>query len=249
MLQHSFIHIQGVGPVTEERLWHDGILTWDDFMSAGRTLLGPGRDILARRELEASQAHRDDARYFAARLPSQETWRLFETFAARTAYLDIETSGGLGGTDEITVIGLYDGHAYRAFVSGHDLHDFEVAIADYAVVVTFNGTCFDLPFIRRQLRHVSLPAAHIDLRFLLRRLGFKGGLKRIETDLEIRRDTAVEGLSGYDAVLLWRAHQWGDPKALERLIAYNREDTVNLEILMRMAFQAMKRRLLLPHLT
>ena len=116
------------------------------------------------------------------------------------------------------------------------------------MVVTFNGAAFDLPFIRRHFRHVSLPAAHIDLRFLLRRLGLKGGLKQIECELHIRRADGVEGLNGYDAVLLWQAHQWGDPEALERLIAYNREDTVNLEILMRLAFETMKRRLLSPYL-
>ncbi len=35
-------------------------------------------------------------------------------------------------------------------------------------------------------------------------------------------------MNGYDAVLLWRRWLRGDSRALELLLQYNREDTVNL---------------------
>ena len=38
------------------------------------------------------------------------------------------------------------------------------------------------------------------------------------------------GLNGYDAVILWRRYErYHDEAALEKFIAYNRDDVVNLE--------------------
>jgi hypothetical protein len=84
----------------------------------------------------------------------------------------------------------------------------------------------------------------VDLRFLMTRLGFKGGLKRIEPHFGIRRPKAVNGMDGYMAVLLWQRHQRGDKGALDLLLSYNREDVVNLEVLMDAAFRMERERLL-----
>jgi uncharacterized protein YprB with RNaseH-like and TPR domain len=78
---------------------------------------------------------------------------------------------------------------------------------------------------------------HLDLRFLLARLGFKGGLKKIEPRFGIRRPPAVKHLDGFDAVLLWERYQRGDRTALDLLLEYNREDVANLETLMEQSFE------------
>lgn len=247
MLEHTFIHIPGIGPKTEQSLWHRGITTWEEFLEAKRPLLSPGKDKIARQVLETSIAHRQDAKFFQDLLPTREIWRIFEAFRERAAYLDIETSGGQQGIHEITIIGLYDGTEVQTFVSGKDLEAFEPAISAYDLLITFNGTTFDLPFIRRTFPGISLPPAHIDLRFLLNRLGYRGGLKKIEKNLGIERDASIDGLSGYDAVLLWNAYEWGDMEALARLIEYNRADIVNLEPLMEVAFTSMKSKLFRAH--
>jgi uncharacterized protein YprB with RNaseH-like and TPR domain len=170
-------------------------------------------------------------------------WRFFDAFKEKTVYLDIETSGGYQGIDEITVIGLFDGNEVRTFINGIDLDEFEIAIDLYDLVVTFNGTCFDLPFIRRWFPNISLPPAHIDLRFLLKKLGYKGGLKKIEMELGLVRGAEIEGMDGYEAVMLWKAYQWGDRAALDTLIEYNTADIVNLKPLMEMGYREMKNRL------
>lgn len=244
MIQNTFVHIQGIGRRTEERLWRRGILAWQDFLAQRGTVLSPGRDLFVRREIETSIAHLDDISFFNERLRMPERWRLYHDFRDRAAFVDIETTGGYGGTDEVTMIGLYDGQKTRTFVSGRDLGEFEAAVADYALLVTFNGSCFDIPIIRRNFPGITLPPAHIDLRFVLRAMGVTGGLKKVEKDLGITRGPEIEGLDGYDAVLLWRDYQWGDDRALERLIAYNRADIENLEPLMRWAYTEMKRRLM-----
>ena len=246
LLEHTFIHIQGIGSKTEQRLWAKGIRSWRDFLDHGEDIFSPARDDFVRGELEDSISHRQDVRYFCDRLPAGETWRLFDAFRSRTVYLDIETSGGYQGFDEITVIGIYDGQCVQTFTAGINLDDFEIAISRYDLVITFGGSAFDLPFIRRRFPGISLPPGHIDLRFLFKKLGYAGGLKKIEKHFGIHRDAGIEGLNGFHAIGLWQNYLLGDPKALDTLIRYNRADTVNLEALMKIGYRKMKARLLEP---
>ena len=62
------------------------------------------------------------------------------------------------------------------------------------------------------------------------------GLKRIERQWGIDRGDEIAGLTGFDAVLLWARHRHGDAAALQRLIAYNRADVVNLEVLLQRGY-------------
>ena len=244
MLEHTFIHIPGIGPKTERHLWRHGILTWKHFLSNRKTPLSPARDTFIRQNLEASVENKDNIRFFLDRLSSADLWRVFDRFKDKAVYLDIETSGLYQGVDEITVIGLYDGKTVKTFVKGINLHEFESKIAPYELIITFNGSQFDLPFIRRQFQNISLPPAHIDLRFFLRRLGYKGGLKAIEKSFGLSRASAINGMDGYEAVLLWRAYQWGDESALDRLILYNTADIVHLKPLMERGYRQIKTQLL-----
>jgi len=247
MLEHTFIHIPGIGPKTEQSLWHQGITTWHEFLGRKAPVFSPGKEKIAREVLAASVTHRRDARFFRDLLPAREMWRLFGAFREKSVYLDIETNGGQQGIHEITVIGIFDRIDVQTFVSGRNLTEFETAISEYDLLITFNGTTFDLPFIRRAFPGISLPPAHIDLRFLLNRLGYRGGLKKIEKDFGIQRSPSIDGLNGYDAVMLWNAYEWGDKNALDRLIQYNRADIVNLDPLMELAFEAMKNKLFQEH--
>jgi uncharacterized protein YprB with RNaseH-like and TPR domain len=229
------------------KLWERGIRTWHHFLKYKENIFSPSRDETVRQELEDSIEHREDIRFFGDRLSSGEMWRLFAAFKEKIAYLDIETSGGYQGIDEITVIGLYDGRSIQSFVNGINLDEFEIAISQYDLVITFNGTTFDLPLIRGCFPNISLPPAHIDLRFLLKKLGYQGGLKKIEKDLDLIRDPKINGMNGYDAVMLWKAYQWGDKSALETLTQYNTADIVNLKPLMEFGYKEMKAMALSPN--
>ena len=243
MLEQTFIHIVGIGPKTEQALWGRGIRRWQDFLDHKKPVLSPTKDRLIRRDLEDSLAHRDDIGFFNDRLPAGEKWRLFDKFKHRAAYLDIETSGYDPWNNDITVIGLYDSDRVQTFVNGKNLDAFEVAVADYDLVITFNGACFDLPFIQRSFPGISLPKGHIDLRFVLKKLGHEGGLKKIERDLGITRSDEIDGVDGFEAVRLWHRYQRGDKKALQTLISYNNADIMNLEPLMELAYERMRERI------
>ena len=244
MLKRTFIHLPGVGPRRETHFWRQGLATWEDFLAAKRVQgLSRGRLDWLKAELTGSLEHTRDAAYFADRLQAGEHWRLFQHFRPRTAYLDIETTGKVWPGLLVTVAGLYDGGKMRQFVQGDNLGEFPQALAEFDLLVTFNGTQFDLPVLKAYFPALSLPPAHVDLRFLMARLGFKGGLKRIEPRFGIRRPKAVNGMDGYMAVLLWQRYQRGDKGALDLLLSYNREDVVNLEVLMDAAFRMSREQL------
>lgn len=244
MLKRTFIHLPHIGPATELRLWRQGFHTWEDLLAA-REVAGfsPGRLAGQQRLLEQSLAHLDQPTYFSSRLAGADRWRLFDQYRLQTAYLDIETTGATWPHLTVTVIGLYDGRTFYQFVLGENLWDFLELIDRYQVLVTFNGSQFDLPVLQAFFGQ-RFPQAHIDLRFVLARLGYKGGLKKIEPRFGLHRPPDLEGLDGYDAVLLWQRAQRGDSQALDTLRRYNREDVINLETLMIEAYQRACRRTL-----
>jgi uncharacterized protein YprB with RNaseH-like and TPR domain len=183
-----------------------------------------------------------DHRFFADSLPKHEYWRAFPDFEGHIAYLDIETTGLFPGMHEITVIGVYDGKDVSTFVNGTNLDAIEHELKKYSVLITFNGARFDLPFIAQHMPQVQLDHLHIDLVYPLRRLGYRGGLKSIERQLKIERDSDVARLTGWDAVRLWNEYKRGSEKSLETLIKYNSEDIVNLKELMQFSYTELKRR-------
>ena len=237
MLESSFIHCSGIGPKTERSLWHVGILDWSTY------LLGESQSSILRSRRAAldtliadsvERLRHYDYRWFARMLPSREQWRAYPAFGDRAAYLDIETTGGPDG-GLVTVIGVYDGRNLRQYIRGVDLHQFPAEITQYATLVTYFGSGFDLPVLKREFG-MDFPQIHIDLCFLLKRLGYSGGLKSVETQLGLRRSAVTGGLSGFDAVRLWWSWRGGNAKALDILLAYNAEDVINLERLLRIAY-------------
>ncbi|MFW5486890.1 MAG: ribonuclease H-like domain-containing protein [Desulfovibrio sp.] len=240
MLEHTFIHLPGVGEKTESRLWERGFLHWDDVIGQEDPPFSRAKKGLALSALEESRKRlaQRDCDYFAQRLPAGEHWRLFPDFGDKVGYLDIETTGlGNGSGDHITTIALYDGQTVRTYVHGRNLEDFEDDIRECSLLVTFNGKCFDIPFIERQMR-IKLPVAHIDLRFVLKALGMKGGLKSCEKQFGLDRDE-LDGVDGYFAVLLWQEFEnTGNENVLETLLAYNAADVIGLEVLLHHALAA-----------
>jgi len=244
MLKRTYIHLPGVGRRTEAHFWHRGLNTWEDFLGA-RRLAGFSGERFRRLkdQLRESLDQVANARYFAQRLQAGEHWRLFRHFRSRAAYLDIETTGTFWPGLQVTVVGLYDGVEMRQFVHGHNLREFPQALAGLDLLVTFNGTQFDLPVLKSYFPDLVLPPVHVDLRFLLARLGFRGGLKKIEPSFGIKRPQEVNGMDGYMAVILWERYQRGDRSALNLLLKYNREDVINLEVLMEEGFRLYRERL------
>lgn len=231
MLSHTFIHLPGIGAKTEQKIWHSGIHSWQQWQETAPVKLPNSSRSQLSTLIEKSQRELEySPHFFSKSLPANEQWRLFSHFRETIAYVDIETTG-LGPQAEITTIALYDGKKVYCYINGQNLDAFIHDIQNYEILVTYNGKGFDVPVIERWFG-TKLHHAHIDLRFILARLGFKGGLKGCEKQMGIDRGE-LDGVDGYFAVLLWREYQHNNNEnALETLLAYNVEDTVNLELLL-----------------
>ena len=188
MLKNSFIHIQSIGAITEQRLWESGLKHWDLIDGNLPCQIAPRRKHFLLNGIEESRRHfanRNPA-YFSKQLPSNHSWRLFPAFRNFTAYLDIETTGLDRYNNEITTIALYDGQAIKIYVQGQNLDDFIKDIQKYKVIVSYNGKSFDVPFIENYF-NIRLGHAHIDLRYVLSSLGYRGGLKGCERQMGMDR--------------------------------------------------------------
>jgi len=207
MLKHTFLHIPGLGIKSEQRIWSSGIHSWDDLLRGNLKFFSLKRADTLRRSIEDSKEHlsRGNPNYFGNLLPSNQFWRFFPDFRESAAYLDIETTGLDSWGNEITTIALYDGKSVFTYVQGQNLDDFKKDVKRFKVLVTYNGRCFDVPFIESYFG-IKLNQVHIDLRYLLRSLGYTGGLKGCEKKAGIDRGN-LEGVDGYFAVLLWDDYQ------------------------------------------
>jgi len=237
MLQHTFMHIQTIGAVTEQRLWEAGLSSWDAFSNDLSIPLSGQRKYYLQKGIDASRHHlsQKNPAYFASCLPAHQSWRLFPEFRNSAVYLDIETTGLDRHYQSITTIATYDGHDIKTYVQGRNLDDFIDDIYHYKVIVTYNGKCFDIPFIE-SFFNVRLNHAQIDLRYVLHSLGFRGGLKGCERQLGLDRGD-LRDVDGFLAVLLWDEFaRTENRQTLETLLAYNVQDAVTLENLMVTAY-------------
>ena len=238
MIRRTFQHIPGVGPWREKDLWARGILQWDQFPGPGEGVgISRKTDDAARNRIDlARQAlEQRDLAELAKLLPPREHWRLFSEFADDAVYFDIETDGR--AEQKPTVVSLFDQDGLHIFIAGRNMDELPEALGRRRLWVTFNGSCFDVPVLRMHYPELATPAAHLDLRFIFRRLGFGSGLKALEDHFQLSRAPHLRGVGGWDAVLLWRAYkEHADLEALRFLVEYNLYDSFNLRTLMDLAW-------------
>lgn len=241
MLRNTYIHIPGIGSTTERRIWESGIKSWEEYLENQDAVKIPRtkrRSLPCAVEESIEQLSEGNHLFFAYRLPAGLQWRAYRHFVERTAYVDIETTGLSAGCDKITMIGVYNGKETKTYIRGINLEEAAAELSKYKQLITFNGARFDLPFIEHEFpgffNHL-----HIDLLYPLKKIGYSGGLKKIEVKLGIDRSDETEGITGFDAVRLWNRYERGNEEALDLLVKYNREDVVNLEKIIRITYPLM----------
>lgn len=228
MIRQSFIFLKGIGKRKEQGIWQQGVESWDAFLKS--EIKGISKAMKARHDqlirLAKLNLIYDNPSYFNDVMPKGEMWRLYPEFRGRAAFLDIETSGW-----DITVVGIYDGNNVKQFVRGFNLNKSNILqeIYKHKILLTFNGSSFDIPMLNRALRHeIKLP--HVDLRHACSKVGLNGGLKKIEKRLGIKRPEEVRSMLGSEAVYCWEMwRHTGKKEYLDLLLKYNAEDILNLE--------------------
>ncbi|WP_277552545.1 ribonuclease H-like domain-containing protein [Halobaculum limi] len=231
-IRNSFIPVQGVGATTERRMWENDIREWGQFRQDRAP--GVGATTASRIESfidEATERLDDrDSAFFDDAFPSGERWRLYEDFRDGACFFDIETTGLSQERDRVTTVSFHQAGETETLVRGRDLsaETLREQFRDADLLVTFNGARFDVPFLETSFG-LDIDTPHLDLMYPCRTLGLTGGLKPIEQEIGIARDGPE--LTGRDAVRLWYEYEDGDDHALEKLVSYNRDDTVNLQTL------------------
>lgn len=241
-LENSFIHAPGVGEKTERKLWKNGVKHWDDFSS--KSVLGKSKqqkveDFLqtARKNLEVG-----NTKFFASKLPNKEIWRLYRNFSEEATFFDIETTGLDQDRNRVTTVSVYRNGDSRTYIRGEDLtaENLRKEFFNSKVIVSFNGKRFDQPFLEHNF-DLDVDTPHLDLMYTCKRIGYSGGLKSIEKQLDIDRE--LEDIDGREAVRLWKKYEEeGDEEALQKLVRYNRYDTENLQQLLEVVHERLTER-------
>lgn len=229
MLIHTFQHLWGITPKKEYAFWQSGVISWKEYeksfpsqysLFSDDTSSPPDSPLYLSQKALAGE----DVDFFANNLPNHEFYRIAASFPEKTLFLDIETTGLSRHYDKITLVGWSMGKEYGAYIQGGSDEAFKQAISKAKIIVTFNGSLFDIPFIKQEFNGLNLPVCHVDLRFLAKRVGLSGGQKAIETEIGVKRPHNLENIMGEAAPVLWYKYRWGDMRALKQLIQYNHAD-------------------------
>jgi uncharacterized protein YprB with RNaseH-like and TPR domain len=234
MIKRTFLLLPGIGQIKERRLWECGVHSWEEFAER-KVLEGISARSKAVMDLELETAvecwDRGRTEYFSRIMPSGQHWRMYHRLKEETTFLDIETDG-LGPRAVITMISVHRNGRTTTLTRGMDLsaESLRRALEGTKMMVTFNGSTFDLPMIEREFPFTVPKVPHYDLRHACPKVGLRGGLKQVEVMLGYRRPQEVEYVTGEEAVYLWRLwERKGSENALNLLRRYNQEDTRNLE--------------------
>ncbi|MFA6088578.1 MAG: ribonuclease H-like domain-containing protein [Candidatus Woesearchaeota archaeon] len=235
MIKKHFSFIEGVTPSIEREIYSRN-MTWDDFLKSKVDFLSKEKYDLICSSLNVAKEKLElrDHIFFMKNLSKREHFRLFEYFYDHIGFLDIETTGLSKEGNVITTISVYDGNETKTFIRGINMDEKELKkyLSKFKMLVTFNGICFDVPFIQHHFPSAISDILHIDLRWISKRVGLSGGLKRIEKIVGVSRDGDISEVDGLMAVRLWKKYEkYGDKKALDLLVKYNRADVENLKTL------------------
>lgn len=236
MLRATFQHlVRGISAEKEAALWRKGIFTWEDFEQAHiaqQSLFQDGSADTYSPFLAAKKALKtEDAAFFSHHLGPREQFRIPLTFPHRTVFLDIETTGLSRYYDIITMVGWSYQGRYGAYIRGQDENELRSVMNDALVIVTFNGSLFDIPFLRIGYPDLRIPQVHIDLRFLSKRANLTGGQKTIEDEIGFKRPPEILDIRGEAAPVLWHRYRRGNIEALKLLVEYNLYDIEGMKFI------------------
>jgi len=112
------------------------------------------------------------------------------------------------------MIGIYNGKETKTYIKGIDLEEApaELENINSLFLSTERGLIF-LLLKASSGNHKSHPYRSA---LPFEKIGYSGGLKKIESLLGMRRSDETNGITGFDAVRLWNKYERGNSEALRR---------------------------------
>jgi uncharacterized protein YprB with RNaseH-like and TPR domain/predicted nuclease with RNAse H fold/dephospho-CoA kinase len=226
MIQNTFLHFKHISRVSELELWKNGILTWNDYAKhyPEQLSLMASAQTQPDSQISFDAFKQNNIDFFAKNIDRHEYFRLAVSFPEQVIFFDIETTGLSIYYDIITLVGWSIGNEYGVYINGDKYDALFDNITKAKIIITFNGTLFDLKFIKKNIATINVPSTHIDLRFFAKRVGLSGGQKSIEEQIGFKRKKNIEDIQGEAAPILWHKYRRGDTNALKTLIEYNHAD-------------------------
>jgi uncharacterized protein YprB with RNaseH-like and TPR domain len=228
----TFIHMKGIGPKANLKLIEAGINHWGLALDASEELplTKSKRDsFLTELDYWCQEIKHDRWTGLITALPPSDHWRVLADNLQRCSYFDIETDGLSMYEGEPTVIVCYHKGKVFTYTNGDNLDDFPKLLDQVEMLVSFNGSSFDVPYVQTYFNIPTLPCPHLDLRWICYHKGLDGGLKSIEKQMGLQRDDAVCGVDGREAIYLWQKwKRYGMEDALDRLTTYCCADVLGL---------------------
>ena len=229
MITEALQHCRGIGPVRLQALHAAGVRSWYDIVSFPDRVPEAWRDGLVsecQKCLEALAS--DDIWYFVRNLAPTDRWRILPQFLNEASFFDIETTG-LEFDCTVTVIICWHAGQLHTFVEGENLDDFLDLLEEIRLLISFNGSSFDVPKLLDCFHIPDLPCPHLDLRWPCYHRELQGGLKQVAATLGIERPRDLADVDGDLAVRLWSQWDEGrDNSAREQLIRYCAADVLLL---------------------
>ncbi len=243
MLRKTFLFLPRISAKKEQALWQQGIKDWQDFLRTEKIKgISTKTKLYYNHKLkEARQAlQENNSSWFIGKLPQKEMWRLYNYFKEEACFLDVEVDS----RGKVIVMGISNYYQTNQFVAGVNLEKniLQKELNKYKLLITFNGSAFDLPKLRKQFG-LEIKVPHLDLKPICINLSWKGGLKEIEKQLNLKRPAHLQG----NPVDLWKAfHASGDREYLELLLEYNREDIENLKAIVEKVYRQLSNKIYKP---
>jgi uncharacterized protein YprB with RNaseH-like and TPR domain len=234
LIHGCFTHVRGIGPKTAALLEESGFSSWDDCLNRIDELPFNGtrrKRFISELEQSVQAFHGEDIGYFISSFSTSEQWRILARYFKSAAFIDVETTGLSWHYCHASVIAAFHNGAIHSFRYGENLDEFLDLVENAELLVTFNGNCFDIPFLEKTFNIPAINCPHIDLRWIAWHRGRRGGLKQIERAMGIRRPACVEGVDGFEAVDLFYRWQQGDLEARQTLIRYCAADVLSTYLL------------------
>jgi len=229
LITEALRHCSGIGPARLAILHAAGIRTWPDVCAHHERIPAPWRsELIAECGRCQAALEADNLGYFLEHFAPRDRWRILHHYYEQATYFDIETEG-LHHDARITTIVCWHRGSLHTYLEHENLDDFLKLLEDVSLLVSFNGSTFDVPRVLDSFHIPALGCGHLDLRWSCYHQGYTGGLKEIAAQMDIRRPADLQAADGQLAVAWWNAwRSQQDHGARALLIRYCAADVLLL---------------------